>query len=566
VRAVCTRALFAPTPRPHAALASSRVAPLRRGSESPYAGLVSPASARALADPEEGDRLLADAAGARFHAAQFLEQLPVQLLLPLSVLYVLPARGLGAAANVIGLPLPFRGPAILLVLVFTAATSAPLAVIAAWAARGWVGASTDDAATAVLRIDVVAVVVTLCTHRLAVAFKYAFTPEHTYAQRMRDWAPSTERAGSQLVSTWFTLTPDAVAREMAAAVDGLDEDEATAAFSLSPSAFAHLRMSLCGDALASLDAGLAKGAEAGGARVVTVGQLAAALLLHVNAQRAGRVRALQRIALLVGLVSTFASTVLRAVYGLPVLGADAIERVVIVGHWVSNVIMLPTAFSFLCVGVVDHLRRARALDHLARIFEPSSRRAGGGTVGLLATTVRPAILALDSLADVRAFLATRHLLLSFGAGFHKRLVVVIGTNLVVFLGAAAYCLVALIIAQVSAAAVAPVVLLNVLVGPAIAFCAAGLTCAAMANASAAKGIAVIVHARLRARLAADAGVAPPAVSLALLDDVERALRERAEPVNILGVAATPALGSALMGFFASVETVVVTILLQRLTR
>lgn len=547
------------------ASASSRVAPLR-GSAAAPSGFVSPASARALADPEEGDRLLADAAGARFHAAQFLEQLPVQLFLPLSILYLLPARGLGATANVLGLPLPFRGTSAPVVLLFTAATAAPLAVITAWTARGWVGTSTDETANAVLRIDVVAVVVTLCAHRLAVAFKYAFTPEHTYAQRMRDWVPSTERAASQLVSTWFNLTPDAVAREMAAAVHGLDEDEATAAFSLSPDAFAHLRASLCGEALASLDAGLAKGAEAGGAQVMAVGQLAAALLLHVTAQRAGHVRDLQRAALLIGLVSTFASTVLRAVYGLPVLGADAIESVVIIGHWISNVIMLPTTFGFLCVGVVDHMRRARALDHLARIFEPTSRREGGGAVGLLATTVRPAVLALDSLADVRAFLATRHLLLAFGAGFHKRLVVVIGTNLVVFIGAAAYCLIALIIAHASAAVIAPVVLLNVLVGPAIALCAAGLTCAAMANASAARGIAVIVHARLRARLAADASGAPPAVSFALLEDVERALRERAEPVNILGVAATPALGSALLGFFASVETVVVTICLQRLSR
>ena len=415
------------------------------------------------------------------------------------------------------------------------------------------GASTS--ATAVLRVDVLVTAAMFTMHRLAICIKYAFQPSSVYGKRMREWVSMQDRLDDQLFSAWFVLTPSTIDREVRAALRSLDEDEAGATYALSAEAFSRLRASLPVASHESLDAAGSN---------VPVSLLASALLLQVNEETAGLVTTLQRATTFFGMLATFATTALRAALSLPILGASVIESAIIIGHWIADFLLLPTVFTFLAVGVVDHYRRQGVLEALARLSRSSSLRAGGGTAGLLSTAVRPPILPLETIADMRAFLATRRLLLSFGAGFHARLVTVLGFDLVVLAATAAVCVVSALTAPLDLGAIiAPVLTFHVVVAPAVALCTLGLYAAANANAAAAQLASVIVHARLRLRLAAhDAGDAPP-LTLALLDEIECALREQTEPVAVLGVAATPALTSSLLGAFASVETLLVSGIITR---
>jgi hypothetical protein len=512
-------------------------------------------------DPDAVATDAADAVGSLFHASQFLEQMAVQALVPLSVVYLVIAHSFAAAANVLSVPRPFHCGFAAIFAFAQLISMMPLAVLVGWAMRGPTNVS-QDASSAVLRADVVAIAAIFLMHRLAISIKYAFQPRAVYARRMRRWVTYQERLDDQLFASWFKLTRPTIEREVKAATAALTEDEATAAFGLAPASLARLRASLHAEARADLDG--AAEAQAPGAPLcrLPASTLAAALLSHVNEVTSWHVLTLQRATTVAGLVSMFSTTFLRASQGLPILGDTALETSIIISAWVSNFLLLPTAFTFLSVGIVDHSRRERALDALSRLCRPSSLGSGGaGTVGMLAEAVTPPTLPLESVSDVRAFLATRSLLLSFGAGFHSRLVTVISADLIVALAVAAFCIYTVLtvsIATSATALLAPLVLHHALVVPALVLCGLGLLVAARTNVAAASGATVLAQARLLVRVKARADEGAQAVLVALMDDVERLLRDNAAPVTVLGVPATPALTNALLGGFFSLETVLVS--------
>jgi len=512
-------------------------------------------AAAAAADTGEADRAIAEAAGSTFHLLQFLEQLGVQTTLPFSALYLVAARSVAAAANVLSVPRPMGCVVAIIFGLAQIMLTTPLVVFAAWSTPD-APAGESTAATAVLRADVLVVSAMFAMHRLAICIKYAFQPSSIYAKRMREWVSMQDRLDDQLFSAWFVLAPSTIDREVRAALRSLDDDEVGATFALSAEAFSRLRASLPAASQATLDAA---------GRDLPVSVLASLLLLRVNAETAGLVTTLQRTTTFFGMLATFATTVLRASLSLPVLGASATESAIIVGHWIADFLLLPTVFTFLSVGIVDHYRRQFVLDALARLMRSSPLRAGGGTAGMLSTAVRPPILPLETVADMRAFLAMRRLLINFGAGFHARLVTVLGFDLVVLTATAAVCVVSALTAPLDIGSIsAPVLIFHVVVAPAVALCALGLYAAANANAAAARLASVVVQARLRLRLATQSeGDKAPPLTLALLDDIECTLREQTDPVAVLGVAATPALTSSLVGAFASVETVLVSGIITR---
>ena len=517
------------------------------------------AAGDAAADPDAVATAAADAVGSLFHVGQFLEQMAVQMLVPLSVGYLLIAHSFAAAANVLSVPRPFHCGFAAIFAFAQLISMMPLAVLVGWSLRG--PANLDqDAASAVLRADVVAIAAIFLMHRLAISIKYAFQPRAVYARRMAQWVTYQERLDDQLFASWFKLTRPTIEREVKAATAALTEDEATASFGLAPAALARLRASLHAEARADL-AGCAAAQGSPHCRL-HASTLAAALLCHVNEVTSWHVLTLQRATTAAGLVSMFSTTFLRASQGLPILGGTALETSIIVSAWVSNFLLLPTAFTFLSVGIVDHSRRERALDTLSRLCRPSSLGSGGaGTVGMLAEAVQPPTLPLESVSDVRAFLATRSLLLGFGAGFHSRLVTVISADLIVALAVAAFCIYTALtvsLARGVTALLAPLVLHHALVVPALVLCGLGLLVAARTNVAAASGATVLAQARLLVRVKARADEGAQAVLIALMDDVERLLRDNAAPVTVLGVSATPALTNALLGGFFSLETVLVS--------
>lgn len=503
-----------------------------------------------------------DAAGTRFHLFQFLEQFWVQLLVPLSVPYLLIAHSCSAAANVLSVPRPFNCVFALIFFFAQTISMMPLVVLLAWALRGPAVDGTD-AAAAVLRVDVVAVAATLLMHRLAIAIKYAYQPHSVYRRRMTSWVTYQERLDDQLFASWFKLTPETIEREVQASVKSLEEGDAGCAIELSRASFSRLRGGVHEGARASLACADAPGDQGCS---LPVRALVATLLSHVNETTSGYVLALQRATTLAGLISMFSTTVLRAALGLPVVGSTPLEGCLIISAWISNFLLLPTTFTFLAVGIVDHARRESALEALSRLYLPTSLRIDGGSAGLLSVAVHKPILPLESIADVRAFLTVRSLLLSFGAGFHSRLITVITSDLLVLAGVVAFCIYAIFTPSSVGSMLAPLVLYHSLFLPSIALCGLGLFMAARTNAAAAQSASVIAHARLSLRIAAhETGLAAPQTLVALLDDVERLLRDNAVPVTFFGIAAMPALTNALLGGIFSLETLLVSAFVTRVS-
>jgi hypothetical protein len=572
-------------------------------------------------DAEAREVAAADAAGRLFHTWQFLEQFLVQLLVPLSVLYLVLAHSCSAAANVMSVPRPFSCVFSIIFATAQAISMLPLLVLVAWVLRGPLALDESDAATAVLRMDVTATAAVLIMHRLAIAIKYAFQATAVYGRRMNAWVTYQERLDDQLFASWFKLTSATIEREVGAAEKTLDEDYASAAFHMEAEALATLGGMLHEEARAELAkvtsaaAVTAASAATSTAAATTTSTttaipasaLASILLFQVNEMTSGHVLTLQRTTSLAGLLSTFSNTLLRAGLGLPIVGSSPLEGCIIIGAWVSNFLLLPTIFTFLAVGIVDHARRERALEALSSLLLPTPRGnptngssssgsggsggsgsggGGGGTAGLMTTAVHPPLLPLRSLQDVRAFLAARATLLAFGAGFHSRLVTVISGDLIVLAAVAAYCAFTALTAptaQGKGAVLAPLVLYHALVFPAIALCALGLLMAARANAAAAASATVVAQVRLHQRVLQASQPTLPAASttgggggggvdgvgvspefLVLLEDVERLLRDHSEPVTILGIAATPALTNTLLGGIVSLETLLISGVMTRL--
>lgn len=542
-----------------AVLSASDAGPLARGSSSPSANPGNVLSSDAAADEA------ADAEGSLFHTSQFIEQFIVQMLVPLSGIYLVLGYSWGAAANVFSVPRPFSIPVAMIFFTAQLISMAPIAVLVGWTLRSTLD-NGNDVVTACLRADVIALAATMTMHRLAISIKYAFQPTAVYAQRMSKWTTFQERLDDQLFASWFKLTRETIEREVGAALRALDDEEAMAVHALTPDAFERLHASLHPDARADLDA--VRADDGGGA--LPSAALVTALLVHVNEETSGYVLAMQRATSVAGLLSTFAMAILRSALGLPVAGSTPLDATIIISAWVSNFLLLPTVFTFLAVGIVDHLRRKLAFDALAQLYRPSSLHdRARGAAGMLVTAVRPPVLRLASIDDARAFLASRSLLLGFGASFHMRLVTVISADLIVLVFVAAFCIIGVFTTPTTSgvgALYAPVALHHALVLPGIALCALGLFMAARANVSVALTAGVVAKARLLMRVAlheSGADSAETARTFSLFDDIERVLRENSVPITVLGIAATPALTNALAGAFASVETLIVSSLVSR---
>ena len=446
-----------------------------------------------------------------------------------------------------------------------------------------------------MRSDVIHVLVALVSMRLAVSFKYAFMTPSIYRSRLRVWAPWTQRIEEQLISGWMVLNRAVVTREVRAAVSLRHPDAGAAGFVLHAAALPQLRATLgCVHAVAVIDAALAEAAAAaavcavpgaaaaaaaaaaapaaasapvGCARAaaplrIPVIVLAEALILAASLRVAGYTRWTQRFLILVALVGTFTTTIVRAAFGVPVLGYDALDRVVIIGHWIANVTTMGLTFLFLSIGAVDHRRRAESHALLGQLCSP----------GTLGSRVRAPVLALDSTEQAHAFIAARGVLIEFGEAYHDRLVLVVSASLVMFALMGGYCLVALFAS--SAGDLGPLItafiLLHVLVLPAFLCCGLGLNEAARANSAAHAHVAVVINARVRARLAdddpADGGAAEArgpldARVLGLLTDIEHALRAQDDdaPITILSHSATGGLTQSFLGLWMSIETVAISV-------
>jgi len=525
-------------------------------------------SSRSLIKAEEADAAIADAAGTLFHLPQFVEQFVVQALVPLSIIYLVIAHSWAAAANVLSVPRPFSCVFAVIFLLAQLISMMPIVVFLSWILRGN-SDGVNDASTSVLRVDIVAVAAAFVMHRLAISIKYAYQPTSLYTRRMTAWVTYQERLDDQLFASWFKLSRATIEREVSAALETIEDEDASASYSLSPDTFSRLRAGVNKEARVDLDS-CATDNDNHNYRILPVGVLASVLLVHVNEETSGYVLALQRLTSLIGLVSTFSSTVLRAALSIPILGTSTYDSCVIIAAWISNFLLLPTIFTFIAVGVVDHARRKQALETLSRLLQPSPLRSGGrSTVGILASAVQPAVLPLETVSNVRAFLAVRSLLLAFGAGFHARLVTVISGDLIVLAIVTIYCVISALTASTASGLgviAASLVLHHSLVVPAVALCALGLYMASEANTAAFQSTAVIAQTRLFMRVASGANneKTPPPV-FGLLDDVEKVLRENAEPITILGIAATPVLTNSLVGGFFSVETLLVSGAIARLS-
>ena len=524
-------------------------------------------SSRSLIKAEEADAAIADAAGTLFHLPQFVEQFVVQALVPLSIIYLVIAHSWAAAANVLSVPRPFSCVFAVIFLLAQLISMMPIVVFLSWILRGN-SDGVNDASTSVLRVDIVAVAAAFVMHRLAISIKYAYQPTSLYTRRMTAWVTYQERLDDQLFASWFKLSRATIEREVSAALETIEDEDASASYSLSPETFARLRAGVNKEARVDLDS-CATDNDNNNYRILPAGVLASVLLVHVNEETSGYVLALQRLTSLIGLVSTFSSTVLRAALSVPILGTSTYDSCVIIAAWISNFLLLPTIFTFIAVGVVDHARRKLALETLSRLLQPSPLRSGGrSTVGILASAVQPAVLPLETVSNVRAFLAVRSLLLAFGAGFHARLVTVISGDLIVLAIVTVYCVISALTASTASGLgviTASLVLHHSLVVPAVALCALGLYMASEANTAAFQSTAVIAQTRLFMRVASGTNNETPPPVFGLLDDVEKVLRENAEPITILGIAATPVLTNSLVGGFFSVETLLVSGAIARLS-
>ena len=314
-------------------------------------------SSRSLIKVEEADAAIADAAGTLFHLPQFVEQFVVQALVPLSIIYLVIAHSWAAAANVLSVPRPFSCVFAVIFLLAQLISMMPIVVFLSWILRGN-SDGVNDASTSVLRVDIVAVAAAFVMHRLAISIKYAYQPTSLYTRRMTAWVTYQERLDDQLFASWFKLSRATIEREVSAALETIEDEDASASYSLSPETFARLRAGVNKEARVDLDS-CATDNDNNNYRILPAGVLASVLLVHVNEETSGYVLALQRLTSLIGLVSTFSSTVLRAALSVPILGTSTYDSCVIIAAWISNFLLLPTIFTFIAVGVVDAKKKSR---------------------------------------------------------------------------------------------------------------------------------------------------------------------------------------------------------------
>jgi len=521
----------------------------------------------ATVKPSDGDDP-STASRPRFRCAQFCHQLPLQVLYPFTLPFAALLCSPGFALNMMGAPRPCTWGSGLLAPAFLLMNGMPLLCIVFWALSAPVS---DTVAAATLRADLIHVLVVALVFRVAVTVKYAYIPPATYRKRLREWAPTLERRQEQLISGWQFLTPEKVRAEVAAAAEREPMDARPLFFLLhGDAALARLCAELrCVDAGALVEGAAAEreAAAPGGARVLAVPcvVLTEAIILAAERESAAYARTAGAVNTAVALGATAATAVVRAACGVPQLGADAYQLLVIVTHWVANVLLMGAALVFLNVMAVDHFRRARSNALLGGLF--AVQRGGD------APRAAPA-LDLTVFENTRAFLATRRLLAAFGETYHERLVIITAICIAIYAAVAAYVLAVLVSAPPGGlgAMLSPFILLHVLVAPAFACILAGLLQAARANREMHGHAAVVVEAAVRARLAlggggggggAQAERAPPC--FALLKDTERLLRATgdAAAIKILGFEVTDALVKSFLGAWVSLETACVFQLLQK---
>ena len=511
----------------------------------------------------------------RFRWRQFLIQLPLQLgnpfLLPLIALFVSP----GAAANVAGVPNPFRlWQSVAMLFVFTMA-GAPLITLVAWALSP---VESDPLLTATLRAEVIQTMVIYFCMRLSISIKYSYMQPSVFAARLSTWATSSERLEEQLIYGWRQLSGATIAREVRLAVARHPCASEAAAFEVSAATLPRLRAGFgCEAAAAIIDGALAAVAAAGegregeagggggsggsgcGPHRIPVSAFAEALQVAAQARVIGFVKISFRILLLLSLLAASSNVAWRAAFGVSLFGNVPLQALVVAGHFVATALLGAFTWSFMLIGAYDHLRRAKAHELLGKFFTP----------GLVDGAATPPILRLDSVEQTRAFLFARGILIEFGATYHARLVVVTSVLAAIMTLLSVYCVITLYVTSVGAFVllIPTFNTLHAVALPGFVCCALGLRYAAEANTEAARHVAVVASSRLGIRMAPGFMEARDAPLLQMLFDVEDALKEQHEaaPLTILGLPASRGLAQSFAGFVATVETVALTVFLSRMT-
>ena len=541
-------------------------------------------SSNSITDTDADEEEIGDSTST-FRWSQFLAMLLPQCLLPFSIPLVA-LFSPNAALNFAGIPHPPSYFYLFVVLpVFMCLNAAPLVTIVAWLMSP---SDTDTVIAGTLRADAIHVAASYACMRLAVCVKYAFIPHKNFVQRLRTWVSTQDRSNEQLISGWMTINHATIVREVAIAVLR-HSSYASAQLSLkakelprlyaildSPDARAIIIQSLIREAAelgddkeSSNTSPTALTSTLPPDAIVHIPIPAFAEAIETAAQ--SRVKFISKMAaaflFLLSFFTTFSTTIIRLVYQENVIGTTTIQHIIIIGHWISNVIILGLTYNFLIIGAVDHRRRASSLEILGRCFS-SGVRNGRAT---------EPVLSFNTLEQTRAFLAARGILLSFGGKFHERLIIVTSFQLIVFVILAAYCILTFLLTTSNDVGplISSYVVLMVLVTPAFICCGFGLWEAAKANDEAHRHVSVVVNARMSLRFAAHEENGPCATSsplpyaqvLLLLFDVERSLKEQHEssPISILGIPATWGLAQTFFGIIVSLVTVGTTLFFSQLT-
>ena len=513
----------------------------------------------------------------RFRWNQFLGQLFPQFLYPLSLPFVACFVSPYAARNLIGI-VPTSWKTIPIFFIFWFASLAPLITLGA---EIYSPTHSYGLIEGTLRADIVHVLAAYISLRLGVCIKYAYMLPTTYLERTRKIPPESERREEQLISGWFVLTNNTISREVAIAAKKQAE-ASKAFFGISKSALPRLfsvfdceeskqiienALGLTTELSSSSSSSFSTSESSSDEQLfIPVSSFVEALQLSAQKQSLELTSFSRRFLMGVSVIGTFASTLIRFSLRAPVLGYTTLQSIIIIGHWISNIVTMGITFQFIAIGAIDHNRRRLALKMLGKAFIPGVKDG---------ETTPPALL-FNTHHQTRAFLAARGVLHFFGCAFHERLVLVTSVQIIVFSLFAAYSIISLFLAPEDAIGelISAFIVLQVLVMPAFICCGAGLWFAALANDEAVRHVSVLVNARLNMvltqRFCSDnvSEVDHESTSriLELLREVERVLKRQAEtsPISILGIPATWSLFQKFGGVLLSLETLGTTLLFSRL--
>ena len=512
----------------------------------------------------------------RFRWSQFLDQVLPQFFYPLSIPFVACFISISAARNLMG-PIPNSLSMITIYSIFQIASLAPLITIAA---NLYSPIHSGDSIYGTLRADVVHVLAAYISLRLGVCIKYAYMLPTTYQERKRMIPPESDRRDEQLISGWYKLSRSTISREVSIAVT--KQAQASKAFFKIRKEALHVLYTVfdCDESKEIIETALQikneKSDENNNTEIssttveyehvfIPISSFVEALQVSAQKQTTSLMSFSKYFLMFVSIVGTFASSLVRFLLNAPILGENTQQMIIIIGHWISNIVYMNVTFQFIAIGALDHSRRRLALKMLGKAFTPGVKNGEATSAALQFSTHQ----------QTRAFLATRGVLHSFGCAFHERLVLVTSVQIVVFLLFAAYAIISLFLAPEFATGdlVSAFVVLQVLVMPAFLCCGTGLWFAALANDEAIRHVSIIVNARLNMILASrfsensnEYDHDSISRTLELLREVERTLKRQSEtsPISILGIPATWSLTQKFFGFILSLETLGATLLFSRL--